>query len=240
MTQAEIAHARTISEFRTFAGLNRKANRNHDPTVSWTSIGLYGTDLWDDRTFAWMTKEDTIIPWGIIIGNDAAAGSWGREVTGYLDSRIDSFDVNNPTLMLNGGFFGVKIARVVALDVDTSITGTDTGTGQNYGAIAAATGSKDNSIAVLRVTAETSLTSMTVQLNESQDDGSADAYAQTTGWTITTGGNASAGTNEVDFTGTGWAVLTGSAAREAYIQTEVTAFTGTSATLQATYGEIAT
>jgi len=234
LNTADINHARTLVNLRTLCGNNMKATRNHDPTVSWGGFGLYGADLWDDKSFSLMTDETNDTPLGIIIGNDAAAGSWGREVLGYMDSRTDTYNIAE-AIGINGGWFGEYIARVIALNIDEAVTGTGAETGQNFGAIAEGT----TSICVLRVTAETSLTSMTVQINESSDDGSADAYAQPEGWTISVGGNASAGTNDVDFTGTGWAVLTGTAAREAWMQLETTAFTGTSATVQATYGEVA-
>lgn len=114
-----------------------------------------------------------------------------------------------------------------------------TGTGQSTGVEVGATASDETFVAVIRVVGVDGAGSVTFQLQESQDDGSGDAYAQITGLTIAVddSGNVSAGTDEVTFTGVGVAYLYVTGATEAWKRLSVSAFsTFTSVDVVATAG----
>jgi len=106
---------------------------------------------------------------------------------------------------------------------EKAFTGTGSDTGVNVGTTAAT----ETALVVLHVTAFSGFTDVTFQIEESTDDGSVDTYAQITGWTIAVEGNASAGTDEVTFTGTGTAWLSMTAATETWKRVTVSAVNGT-------------
>lgn len=120
-----------------------------------------------------------------------------------------------------------------------SITGTGALTGVNYGGTYGTVGASSTQVVTVRVVAVSGSGSITVQIEESSDDGGGDAYAQVTGWTSTEvdpGTNVNIGTaDQVTFTGIGAAKLTRTGAIEAYQRVNVSAYsTFTSVTLLVT------
>lgn len=101
-------------------------------------------------------------------------------------------------------------------------TGADQDAGDNVGAATTA----NTTIINVHCTAFSGFTDVDVQIEESSDDGSGDAYAQVTGWTVTAEGNCTAGTDEAVFTGIGSAQFVVSKAVEAYLRVVVSDVTG--------------
>jgi len=89
-----------------------------------------------------------------------------------------------------------------------------------------AAGATDTTIIAVHCTAFTGLTDIDIQIEESSDDASADAYEQVTGWSIDVNGNATAGSDEVVFDGTGSAFFTKTGAIEAWVRVTCSDATG--------------
>ena len=113
-------------------------------------------------------------------------------------------------------------------------------TGGTTGINVGTTATTDTMVVTVRVIAVDTFTSATVTIEESSDDGSADAYAKITGWTLTEQDPSTVvdiGTpDEVTFTGLGAAKFTVAKVTEAWKRINVTALTGTSFTVIATIG----
>lgn len=229
-------HSREIANLRTLCGNDKLAGK-HDSSASFSGYGIFAATAgeWDEEAWADMSAQGND-QYLVIFGEAGAAGDTGRHVAGLSDSQVRPWSVDGAA-GLNGSLQGEAIARVVCLDRKDATTGTGANTGQNVGIVEAAKTFE----CLIIVSAETALTSMTVQIEESSDNGVGDAFAQLTGLTIEVGGDAADGGGDtVDFTGTGWARLTRTGtATEAYIRTNVTAFTGTSATMTSVAGEVA-
>lgn len=220
---------RAVVATRTFAGNDHTASDVLDSDISFGGWAVYGADLYEEETFNLMTNEsDQVL--GVIYGG--AAGDVAYEDIGKLVGRPYTTSVGNVDT-IDGSLTGEWFARGLAVDVDRSVTGTGGGTGQNIGAI---TGTL---AVVVRVTAVNTFTSMTVDIEESSDDGSGDAYAKVTGWTWNTDhANVSEASDTLTFTGVGYAVGYKTVApSEAWIRTNATALTGTSATVSSMAGE---
>ena len=227
---ADVSHGRNIVNAKTLCGNDRVAGE-HDSSASFGGYQIMGADEWDEEAFAEISEGGLdyylVVPGG-------ANGNIGRLVAGYINDQprtMSSGDLGG----LNGSIDGKDLSRVMLLNGKEVVTGTGAETGQNVGIVA----SDKTFAALILVSAESALTTMTVQLDQSSDDAAADAYAQLTGLSITVFGSASAGTDEVTFTGIGGAYITASGATEAWVRANVTAFTGTSATLTAAAGVIA-
>lgn len=104
-----------------------------------------------------------------------------------------------------------------------TFTEADEDGGDNVGAAAATV----TTIIGIHCTAFSGFTDVDVQIEESSDDGSGDAYAQVTGWSIDVEGNAAAGTDEVVFSGTGSAFFKKTGAVEAWLRVVCSDVTGT-------------
>lgn len=105
--------------------------------------------------------------------------------------------------------------------LNKTVTATENGTGQNQGATAAGTEYQ----MVVRVISGT-FSSITVKMQESQNDGTPDAYADITGLSVT-------------LTAAGVARASVTVATEAWKRAVVSAFTGTSAVVLVTAGSVA-
>ncbi len=230
-------HTRSIANCRTLCG-NDKLAGGHDCSGSFSGYGVFAATAgeWDEEAWADMTAQGND-QYLVIFGEAGAAGDTGRHIAGLSDSQVRPWSIDGAA-GLNGSLSGVDIARVVCLNRKTAITGTGAQTGQSVGIV-----EKEKTWeCLIIVSASTALTNMTVQVEQSSDNGAGDAFAQITGLTIEVGGNAvDGGGDTVDFSGKGWARLTrtGTADIEEYIRINVTAFTGTSATMTAVSGEVA-
>lgn len=105
---------------------------------------------------------------------------------------------------------------------EKAFTGAASDSGDEVGAAAATV----TTVIALHCVSWAGLTDMDIQIEESSDDAGADAYAQVTGWSIEAEGNATAGTDEVVFTGTGAAYLKVTKAVEAWLRITCSDSTG--------------
>jgi len=103
---------------------------------------------------------------------------------------------------------------------------TATEAGSDAGDEVGAAAATDTIIINVHCTAFSGFTDVDVQIEESSDDGGADAYAQVTGWTITAEGNCTAGTDEAVFTGIGSAQFKVSKVTEDYLRVTISDVTG--------------
>lgn len=228
LNQFDVSQSRPIVDARTFASNSKvsgSSENSHTVSASFGAIAKYGTNLSDDVLYQRVSDEGADYDAaGVIFGD--AAGDVGREIVGRIDSNARATTLTDVD-RLSGAIIGRMMGRVLCVTPGTSITGTGVQTGVEVGANTAGT----ISFVSLRVTAVNTFTTMTVQIEESQDDDATDTYAQTTGWSAIVGGGASFASDEVTFTSIGWAVLYKTTATEAWLRSNVTALTGTSATL---------
>ena len=179
---------------------------------------------WDEIEFAAINDGGhniTILP----VGNTAGSCGYVTRQISTGDSR--AFDQANAVLLNWSGQnedatdFGRSEAAVI-----TSGEWTATEAGSDAGDEVGAATTDDTTIINVHCTAFTGFTDVDVQIEESSDDGGADAYAQVTGWTITAEGNCTAGTDEAVFTGIGSAQFKVSKAVEAYLRVTISDVTG--------------
>jgi hypothetical protein len=190
---------------------------------------------WDEIEFGWQDADQhlfAVCPQGNTIGSlvydgEVQSTGGGRP---YDQASILSFA---DTWQGDGKF----LRGLVGTTGEKAFTGAASDTGVNHGATTTQT-----VIVYIRCTAYATLTDITLNLDGSSDDGSADAYAPITGWTITTSGaTAVAGSDVVVFSGLGWAKLTLTGATEAWKRLTCSAVTGSgSASFIMTVGLAAT
>lgn len=232
ITQSDINVSRPIVSHRTFSGNNVVAGKVFEPSGAISALNDYADDNWDEKLYGWISGNNTDVKTTIYAeGGSAGAGDRAWSVIGNIDSRSDAATVTDIN-MLNANINGEHFARGLCLDYDLTISGTAAQTGRNVGTTAAT----ETFVYIIHCTAFSG-TTFTVQVEESSDNGSGDAYAQITGTTITAYGNASAGTDDVTFTGTGWAIITKTGATEAWKRTNVTAATMTSSAVTTVAGK---
>lgn len=106
---------------------------------------------------------------------------------------------------------------------EKAFTGAASDAGDEVGAAAATV----TTIIAVHCTAWTDFTDIDIQIEESSDDASADAYAQVTGWAIEVNGNCAAGTDEAVFSGIGSAFFKKTGAIEAWLRVTCSDVTGT-------------
>ena len=200
-------------------------------TNGWMDVA---DDGWDEVEFA-MSDTDQHIYCICPQGNTITSIAYDGEVQSTGQGR--PFDQAN-IVMLNDTWQGdgAVFRGKVGTTGEKAFTGAASDTGVNHGAT-----TTETMVAYLRCTAFSGFTNITFRIQESANDGSPDAYAQITGLTITVAGSASAGTDEVTFTGLGWAKFTITGATEAWKRLTCSAVTGTgSASVIMTLGLAAT
>lgn len=227
-TAFDVNVSRTITNTRTIGGNDVTPSTNYAPTFSASAYALFGADGWEEESFGLMTNTDENACVGIYGG---AAGDVAYAVFGYADSLAKVTTVDG-VMEANVAHTGHSFMRGLCLNSKTAITGTGAQTGQNIGTIAALT----TTCVVIQCTVD-NFTSATFQIYGSSDNAVGDPYAQITGWTVTAYGNATAGTDEVTFSGIGYAIFTKTAGTEAWARLQTTAFSGTTGTFTVTAGK---
>lgn len=218
LNAADIMLEREVIDARTFCGNNQVPGR-HIGGSTFAGFGMFGTSDYEEKMDS-LIRSSSDANHLLVMGT--AAGSRAYEVRGPLSKEAHAWNVAQ-VLGLNGEIpKGTSIARGLALHVAQAFTATGAQTGQNIGAVAAT----ETFVATIRVPSVSGAGSITFRFDESQNDGSPDTYAQITGLTIVVGGLASAGTDNVTFTGAGWARLYKTAAVEAWRRLNITAFSG--------------
>lgn len=151
-----------------------------------------------------------------------SAGSVGYEAIAKLSSKPMAGQLG-AALALGFDMAGSGgLARINVLSAaEETVTGTQDGTGQNLGATVS-----DQRLGVWFRVISGTFTSITLKIQESQDDGSGDSYADISG--LTSGSMAAAGVVHVSTT----------AATEAWKRLVVSAFSGTDCTILVTIGVI--
>lgn len=179
-------------------------------------------DGWDEQEFATINDGGhniTICP----VGTTGGSIAYVTRQFSTGDSR--AYDQANAVLLNWSGQvedtedFG---RGTVLTTGEWTATGADQDAGDEVGAATTA----NTTIINVHCTAFSGFTDVDVQIEESSDDGSGDAYAQVTGWTITAEGNCTAGSDEAVFTGTGSAQFVVSKAVEAWLRVVVSDVTG--------------
>jgi hypothetical protein len=182
------------------------------------SFGSYfdtGSDNWDEVSWQHIvqtggTRYAALCPYGY------TAGDVVYELTGAYTNKTIPSPVGD-AVTLDGSIQGTKTGRGIVL-LNASITGTGEQTGQNYGATTAAT----TKIVVYRISGVSGPGNMVFALEESQDNGSGDAYAAIASFASGT------------LTANGVTVKSAAVATEAYLRVNATTFASTSATVRVT------
>ena len=154
-----------------------------------------------------------LIPNGFTAANIAYFGQAelsAKPITGSTGSAIG----------LSVDLSGDELSRGVLLDTRTA-TGTVDATGQNLGATSAGT-----TFAVTVHVVSGTFSDLDIEIQESSDDGSGDAYAAISGFT------------QSNISAAGVYRFTTTSATEAYKRVSVTGFTGTSATVHVVAGTV--
>lgn len=181
-------------------------------------LDITETTGWDTRALAAQTD-------GIHLWTCYPAGTVALQPAYLFRYQVTSqprtFDQAQVAMIDNQGTITGAMSRGVSLLAPVAVTGTGATTGQNLGV----TASTDRFIAHVMLQAVSGTGSITVEIEESSDDGSGDAYATISGMsgTLTTVGTAT----RLSFTG----------ATEAWKRVNVTAFSGfTSVTIAVAVG----
>lgn len=192
-------------------------------TTNWNGfLDTTATTGWDVTEFATINDGGhniTVCPYGTTGGSTAYVTR--QFSTG--DSR--AFDQAN-IVLLNWSGQHEDVSDFGRGTVLTTGEWTATEAGSDAGDEVGAATTAATTIINVHCTAFTDFTDVDVQIEESSDDGSADAYAQVTGWTITTEGNCTAGTDEAVFAGIGSAQFVVSKAVEAFLRVTISDVTG--------------
>lgn len=159
---------------------------------------------------------------GFYPGQDASHGDIGYEIQGQCDDQARPIEVAGAVLLnVSWQGEGPTVRSTVLCNGAVTGTGAVSNSNKNLGATTAG----EKFVAVVRVLSVTGSGSIDVEIEESSDDGSADAYATITGMTQT-------------FTDVGVSRESTTSATEAWKRVNVTAFTGfTSVTLLVTAGK---
>jgi len=158
---------------------------------------------------------------GLYPGNSATSGSIGYELQGASVLSQERPAEVAGAILLNASFqnSGTVIRSTVLDNQAVTTTGTVSGSNQNIGS----TASGERFVAIIRVVAWNA-SSLTVNIQESTDDGSGDAYVDIAGF------------SEV-FSGLGTARLQTTSATEAWKRISLSTFSGTSATVFVAVGK---
>jgi len=209
----ELAVVTTLSD----AG-PRRITGNYDTTTGVTGFGDY-TDTYIDEIMDDLQSEATPTDHYLCqLFGAHAAGAVGYEDRVRLSSRpINATTGSAQTwnVQLDGSLGTTRVTNIF----DAAVTATVAGTGYNLGVTTA----PDELVMVARITAATALTTITIDLQESSDDGAVDTYANITGMQIVM---SAVGVSEDSV------VIT----TEAWKKVNVSAWTGTSANLLVTVG----
>ena len=183
-------------------------------TTSWNGFMDVAADGWDIREFATINDGGHIIT-VCPIGTTGGSVAYPTRQFSTGDSR--AFDQANIVLLNWSGQheddsdFG---RGTVITTGEKAFTEAAADAGDEVGAALAT----QTTIIAIHCVSWAGLTDMDIQIHESSDDGSADAYALVEGWAIEVEGNATAGTNEVVFSGVGAALLKKTGAVEAWLK----------------------
>lgn len=195
---------------------------NYDYTHAVAGFGDYADNLIDEILATDAGGDDHYLGWfPLTTSGIPTENTIGYESVVAASARGQSFAVGSAALLSLSTQGSNEMTRATVLRSAT-VTGVANGTGRNLGA----TTSGQTFAVVFRVISGT-FTSITMVVQESSDDGSADAYAAISG--LTSGALAAAGVVRVTTT----------AATEAWKRVAVTAFTGTDAVVLVTAGRVA-
>lgn len=202
-------------------GLNSLAPERVVDGYDWSlNYGAFG-DFDDDAVDEVVTQQagphyTALIPAGFTAANVAYFGPAelnAKPITGSTGAAIGlSIDLSG----------GEGLTRGVLLDTRTA-TGTVDATGQNLGATSAG----ETFVVQVHVVVD-DFSDLDIEIQESSDDGSGDAYAAISGFT------------QDDISAVGVYQFTTTSATEAYKRLSITGFTGTSATLHVVAGTMTT
>ena len=205
-----------LANVTTFADSGpRRVEGNYDTTHQHTGFFDGAGDGIDDAVFAALgSNVDHCL--AQLFGGDAE-GSVGYESVVRIERQPRVARVGEAVSLSFDAAGSNGTARAVVVR-NGSITGVDTGAGRDLGA----TSASQTMVVTARVVSGT-FTNLALDIQQSNDDGSTDPYANVNGLAFT-------------FSGPGVSRKTISAATEAWKRVRVTAFAGTSAQLLVTIG----
>lgn len=207
LNAADIAIDRAVIDARTFCG-NSQVPGNRDVMASFGGFGLFGADDYEEELAARM-QSGADVNRLTVFGN--AVGARTYEVLGPLGKASHAWKAAE-ILGLSGEIpKGQSLSRGILLNVAQTVTGTGALTGQEHEVTAATT---QTFVATIRVKSVSGAGSVTFVVQESQDDGAGDAYANI------------AGPLSATFTGVGIQRLTTTGATELWKRINVSAFSG--------------
>lgn len=219
MNQASMDIMQTTIDGRSFedTGPAKVGSGEYDHKAALTAM-FSGTATEIDEIIAALRGSDSDHYYGSMWGT-AVEGSVAYEQIVKLETSPITGQTSQ-LVLINTTFPGAgPISRGLVLR-NATVTGTGNGTGRNQGT----TSATQTYQAIVRVISGT-FTSFTLQIQQSSDDGSGDAYSLITGMTVTP--NA-AGVTRLTFTG----------ATEAWKRASITAWNGTNAVILVTGGVV--
>jgi len=206
LNAADIAIDRGVIDARTFCG-NNQVPGNRDSMMSFGGFGLFGADDYEEELAARMQSGANVNRL-TIFGNAAAARVY--EILGPLGKASHAWKAAE-ILGLSGEIpKGQSLTRGVALHVNSTFTATGAQTGQQHEVTAATT---QVCVATIRVKSVSGAGSVTFVVQESQNDGGGDPYANIA-------------TMSATFTAPGIQRLTVSSATELWKRINISAFSG--------------
>lgn len=205
LNAADFGIERAVVDARTFCG-NNQIPGNRTAMASFGGFGLFGADDYEEKLSARMASGADVNRL-TIFGN--AAGARAYEVLGPLGKESHAWKAAE-LLGLSGEIpKGQSLTRGVALHVNQTFTATGAQTGQQH----EATTSSQVFVATIRVKSVSGSGSVTFAVQESQDNGAGDAYANIAGASAT-------------FTAVGIQRITVSSATELWKRINISAFSG--------------
>lgn len=205
LNAADITIDRNVVDARTFCGNNQVPGERVGGT-SFGGLGYWGVDEYEEELAARMQSGADVNRLSVL-GN--AAGSRTYEVLGPLSKQSHAWKAAD-ILGLSGEIAkGSSLTRGIALHVNQNFTAVGTQTGQQHEVTTAG----QIFVATIRVKAVTGTGTVVFKIQESQNDGSPDAYADIAGLSFT-------------FTGRGIQRLTTSSATELWKRLNISTFTG--------------
>ena len=198
------------AEVTTFAD-TAKTFLEGDYTHSFSGTTFYDNtdDGWDEQAWTAVTTQDDDHYIANVVGG-ATAGNVVYEQTVRWTNEAHNFDIGS-AIIIPLAFQGTDRLGRGKVNYAGTVTATGNKTGQNYGA----TASTATKYVTYRLVSVTGSGSITMEIQESSDDGAGDAYATVSG--STSGAMTTVGTA---------VKKTITAATEAYLRLTTTAYSG--------------
>lgn len=207
LNTADIAIDRGVIDARTFCG-NNQVPGNRVAMASFAGFGLFGADDYEEELAARM-QSGADVNRLTIFGNAANARAY--EVLGPLGKASHAWKAAE-ILGLSGEIpKGQSLSRGIALHVNQTFTATGAQTGRSHEVTVATT---QTFVTTIRVKSVSGSGSVTFVVQESQNDGGGDAYANI------------AGPLSATFTAPGIQRLTTTGATELWKRINISAFSG--------------